>query len=132
MLPILLMLKQNWKAVAVIALCAGVFFIAWDWRGDRADIEIAQLKADQAAAEQEAVNKALAAQAEKQAKANETGKELEKKLANLTAINKSLNRKLKNELQQNTVYSTCVVPPDGLRLLNEALSSRSGGRTPSQ
>lgn len=53
---------------------------------------------------------------------NKNAENVEKELSRIRSHNRALNKLLDVELQ-NPVYKSCVVPPDGLRLLNEAIAT---------
>lgn len=108
--------KQYWKAAAMIAMFAGysgyIFYVgtvyesaAWERK------ENEQLKANQAAL------KLL------QGAANAKSEALEKILAELRKVNREINGRLRAELQKNVAYRDCIVPDDGLRILNEAATA---------
>ena len=61
-------------------------------------------------------------------KANAVATVLESNLAAVEATNRQLNKRLNNELSKDPVYRECVVPADGLRLLNEAIANTASAR----
>lgn len=62
-----------------------------------------------------------------QAKADGAAKDWEDQIAKLRVANGKLVRRLKNETSK-AIYSTCIVPPDGVQLYNDATTGQSTGR----
>lgn len=56
--------------------------------------------------------------------ANAIGLDLEKRLADALQINQKLKEDLDEEISNNPVYSSCVVPASGVLLLNQALTRK--------
>lgn len=76
--------------------------------------------------ERAALVEQAAAQKKAQDKADTATKEWEDKLSKLRTANGKLTKRLQNETNK-AVYSTCVVPADGVQLYNDALGHASGG-----
>lgn len=116
MLAILNILK-NWRAwwrAAVVAVIVGlVCFGLGTWYGYGKGKEAQRLQSLDAAVKErlelegQYLDKALALEAD-----------LEKQ----RAANRTLNQRLKNETARNSVYHTCLVPPDGVRILRDAVT----------
>ena len=105
-----------------VLIAAGVFWVAsvgaagWFAYGAGVDSEVAgQAKISQAIADtKEAAQQGTAAA-----------------IAGMKPINTTIVQKVQRELQTNTVYRDCKLPPAGLQLANEAITGRpaepSGG-----
>lgn len=63
--------------------------------------------------------------AKAQKTADDAAADWEKKLGALKAANTKLTRRLQNETKA-AVYSTCVVPPSGVQLYNDAIGHAAG------
>lgn len=49
-------------------------------------------------------------------------------IASIEIKQQTIVQKVQHEVQTNTVYRDCVVPADGVRLLNDAISGKAQGR----
>lgn len=66
--------------------------------------------------DQQRIDKAISdsAQASRQAVSEE--------IAKIQPINKTIHQKVQREIQTETIYADCRVPPSGLRLANQAIA----------
>lgn len=55
---------------------------------------------------------------------SEKAAKLEQELAAQRQENRTINQRLQNEIFKNSVYHSCVVPADGVRILQDAVSGR--------
>jgi len=115
MLAVASWIWANRKLVGFLAILAASFASGWYIRGNIAE---ARRNAEIAAAIKDR-DERVAAYAEK-------SKKLEADLADLRRKSRQLSQRLDREIRGNRSYSECVVPDDGLLLLNEAVT---GGRT---
>lgn len=107
--PILIwqFLKQYWKYAIAVILILFAFYKGYDYRDGIA-------KADEA--------KAVAAWQEvidaERTRRNDISAELETALANVKKLETQVNKKVKDEIKQNPVYGSCVIPSSGVQLIN--------------
>lgn len=114
----LLFLKNNWRMAIAVALTA-ISFGSGYWLKGTVDTarhahELEALAKAQAAAQQEAEAKSTA---------------LEAQLSQARAEARQLGNQLEREIHANKAYTVCVVPADGLHLLNAAISGRATGKS---
>lgn len=99
------------QALASIAAAGALFGAGW-WLG----AELNQGKHD-------------AAQVARQEAQTETAQVIAERLAEMSTAQAKTTERVTHEVQTNTVYRDCVLPDDGRRLLNDAISGAdsSGG-----
>ncbi|HYH68331.1 MAG TPA: hypothetical protein VD866_26800 [Urbifossiella sp.] len=107
-----LLLMRNWwpLGLCLLAFAAGWTVNGWRWEARHAAAVQHQLD-DRVKAEQDA---------------NAKSTELESHLAAIRSTNRDLNRRLAYETAKPDYR--CAVPPDGVRLLRDALSGRPAGQ----
>lgn len=109
----------NWRWLAPVVGAIALFGSGWHFGSqyvhDKWDASLVKQK--------ELMDKAL--ESDRKA-AQQRSEELEADLAKMRKSNSALTRRLNNEIPSNTVYSTCVVPPRGVSILN---GFRSGAFT---
>lgn len=108
--------RQYWKTAAIIALMAG--YTGYVYHAGKLS-ERAHWQAQEA-------QRVLAYQKDVDAlqrAANEQSAALEKSLADNREKLRQLNGRLHAELEKNRLYRECVLPADGLQLLNEAAAT---------
>lgn len=93
------------KAGLVVVTLAASAYGGW-WLRD--------LQAEAAAAQELRTATAL------QRLADDVAVRTERSMANIRIENRNIYNEVQRETRTNTVYRSCVLPPDGLRLANEA------------
>lgn len=98
----------------IIAAC-----IAWGASVGGAFVFGTEVGKDSEIAGQAKINKAITdtREAAQQGAADE--------IAKIKPVNTTIVQKTQREIQRETVYSTCRVTPDGVRLANEAITGKS-------
>lgn len=109
--------KANWKPILIGVVCLLFFGSGWYIRGNIED-------ARRAKELQQNIEQRL----EDEKKALEKSEKLEGELAALRKKSRSLNLKLEKEIAKNSAYNSCIVPADGVQLLNEAITSGKAAR----
>jgi hypothetical protein len=103
----------NWQLAAVASGILLVTGFAGGWH----------LKAVFVAADKTAeIEAAQKAKDDLQTKYDTQSAAWETERAGLESKNKTLNRRLANEIKSKSIYSSCVVPSDGVRALSAAVS----------
>lgn len=110
-------LLKYWKLALCLVVCIACFSSGYWLKGT---IEQAKREA--------AIEAAALKMAADMKEANAHAESLEKSLTELRKRNRALNRLLDAE-RENPVYHSCVVPPSGVQLLNQAVT---GSASPSQ
>jgi hypothetical protein len=110
-MQILAWILSNWRIILSVIAFIGSVYVYADHHGYSTG-----KKECETAAEKD--------RTERQANADAKSAELEKELADQRGRNKVLSKKLGDEIAKNSVYSTCVLPDDGVRLLREAIAGK--------
>lgn len=108
---------SNWKPLLLVVLVlAAVGTVYFKGRADgAAKVQLAW--------DEETVAEAAALEAKKEEVrkfVDQQARQYEGRIAKLNKLADALNQKLEDELGKNTVYRTCVLPPDGVQLLRDA------------
>lgn len=101
----------NWRWLAPIAGAIALFFAGWHFGSQHVQAKWDASAARQRMLTEEAIDRDRKA-------AEERSNALEIQLAKLRQSNAKLTRRLNDEIPSNTVYSTCVVPPRGVSIIN--------------
>lgn len=107
------------KALAASAVIAGAALAGWTIRDWQAQAEAGA----RATAE-------LAAQQRIDRLAEAVSTRTEAAIQNIRIENKSIYNEVQREIRTNTVYRECVVPIDGLRLVNQARAGQPADAVP--
>lgn len=112
-----------WVKIGALALVVGgAFYAGWSWRASRCEV-VRQTEINTA------VMAALKEHTDKQTKADAIGSGLAKELETQRANNRSLTQRLNDEIAKSRTYSDCIVDPDSVRIINEAVAARGGAST---
>lgn len=122
MIEILLLLKNNWKAIAVVLLLASIYGIG-RYQGVHAERIMCEATLQQARDEKQAEKDRLQYEADAKSKAYEDLKaQTEKTITDV-------KRRLSNAIQSNHAFASCHAGPDFLHLYAETAGTRSTGAT---
>lgn len=109
---------SGWRLVAfLVAVTAGLGGVYYYVRHQGVEAERNAQRERELAFYKEAVEKSAT-----------VAKELEENLANARENVRKLNRRLKDEIDANPIYVECVVPHDGVLVVNDALSGTATSR----
>lgn len=112
---------------AKLAIAIFVILLAFGGGWKLRDYQAAEQERAAAAAALESLNAAIKAKEDLQTKLQEDSAELEKKLALLRA-QKEKTRIVRVREYAKPVYNECVVPDDGVQLLNDAIAEINASR----
>lgn len=112
----LVMVIKYWRTILFLAWCGLLFWQGWHHGSAHEKAHYEQILLAQRAASQAQIEK-------DRATADAQSKQLEALLARQKLAANSLSRRLANEIKKNAVYSSCVIPPDGVRLYNDSISA---------
>lgn len=108
-----------WKPIAGVVVVTGAF-----WLGHSTSDAACEKRQKQAIID--AMDRQKADWAAKQGRSDAEGKKLEQALADYRKKIQTLDRQLKDEIQNNVIYSTCKPTAAGLRSINSAIRARKG------
>lgn len=120
---ILPFITGNWKLIGALVASAFVFFAGWQLRDYQADAQ--QLRQEKAY--QEALKKALGERDALEAEYTKIAQDLETKLASMRrARDKAITER--NREYAKPDYTGCIMPSNGLRIINEAIAEGNKSR----